>query len=162
MEIVLVIAVILVIALVIGSMDNNRPVSDWSDEKLLRMHDKLNKAANAAFMAKDYNKSGEHQEKFKEVGEEIKRRQNAAFSQKSGKSASDLSQQEQMNLMQVAAQRSAALMQETMQNNKCTEPEAKKIIASKIDAITQDFIKQGHDPDSANERAIQKILGLGT
>jgi hypothetical protein len=146
MEIVLVIAVILVIALVIGSMDNNRPVSDWSDEKLLRMHDK----------------SCEHQEKFNEVGEEIKRRQNAAFSQKSGKSASDLSQQEQMNLMQVAAQRSAALMQETMQNNKCTEPEAKKIIASKIDAITQDFIKQGHDPDSANERAIQKILGLGT
>jgi hypothetical protein len=41
MEIVIGIIVIAVIIFVIGGMDNDRPVSEWSDEKLVRMREKL-------------------------------------------------------------------------------------------------------------------------
>lgn len=70
MEIVIGIIVVLVLVFIFGGMANNRPVQDWSDEKLARMHDKL---LHVASLQTPLNK-GEHYAKAKEVENEIKRR----------------------------------------------------------------------------------------
>lgn len=75
MEITIAIIAIIVIVLFIGGVDNNRPVKDWSDEKLLRMHNKLLKASSLEYGANNFEKALELSNKAKEVEEEINKRQ---------------------------------------------------------------------------------------
>lgn len=77
MEIVIGIIVIAVIIFVIGGMDNDRPVSEWSDEKLVRMREKLQRAASANFDAGNMDSYKKHADKKQEVDDEIVRREKA-------------------------------------------------------------------------------------
>lgn len=77
MEIVLGIIVIAVIIFVVGGIDNDRPVSEWSDEKLVRMRVKLQKAASANFDAGNMDSYKKHADKKKEVDDEIVKRERA-------------------------------------------------------------------------------------
>ena len=74
MEIVLIIVAVVVILTIIGSIDNNRPVSSWSNEKLHRMHRKLARAGNASTAVGWHETAKKHDAKFLEVTEEIKKR----------------------------------------------------------------------------------------
>jgi TPR repeat protein len=77
MEIVIGIIVIAVIIFVIGGMDNDRPVSEWSDEKLVRMREKLQRAASANFDGGNMNSYKKHADKKQEVEDEIFKREKA-------------------------------------------------------------------------------------
>lgn len=77
MEIVLGIIVLAVIVFIAGGIDNNRPVSKWSDEKLVRMREKLQRAANVNFDARNMNTYKKHADKKKEVDDEIVKRERA-------------------------------------------------------------------------------------
>lgn len=74
MEIALIIVAVVVIFTIIGSIDNNRPVSSWSNEKLHRMHRKLARAGNASMAAGRHEIAKKHDAKFMEVTDEIKKR----------------------------------------------------------------------------------------
>ena len=75
MEIILGIVVIVVIIFIISSIDNNRPVSDWSDEKLHRMHGKAIRASSAAYRAGQSGQGKIYSEKADEISAEINKRQ---------------------------------------------------------------------------------------
>jgi uncharacterized membrane protein required for colicin V production len=63
MEIVIGIIIIAVIIFIIGGMDNDRPVSEWSDEKLVKMREKLQRAASANMDAGDFSAYKKHSDK---------------------------------------------------------------------------------------------------
>lgn len=75
MEIILGVIVLAIIIFVVGGIDNDRPVSEWSDEKLVRMREKLQKAASANFDAGNMESYKQHSEKKKEVDNEIIKRE---------------------------------------------------------------------------------------
>lgn len=75
MEIALfVILALVVVAFVVGGIDNNRPVSEWSDDKLSRMHGKLLHLAGLKMQAGDY-KADKNDLLLDEVKKEIVARQ---------------------------------------------------------------------------------------
>ncbi len=77
MEILIGIIVVAVIIFIIGGIDNDRPVSEWSDEKLIRMREKLQRAASANFDAGNMNAYKKHADKKQEVDNEIVKREKA-------------------------------------------------------------------------------------
>lgn len=82
MEIVLIIVGVFVLLLIFGGIDNNRPVTSWSDDKLLRMHGKLLHAARTAQDAGNMQQAKERTEKAHEVESEIRRRAESRVSTK--------------------------------------------------------------------------------
>ena len=74
MEIVISVIIIFVVILILGGLDNNRPVKSWSDAKLARMHGKLLRASSASSQAGYFEKASEQSQKAKEVEQEIERR----------------------------------------------------------------------------------------
>ncbi|MEX8503793.1 MAG: tetratricopeptide repeat protein [Leptothrix ochracea] len=77
MEIVIGIIILAIIIFVVGGIDNDRPVSKWSDEKLARMRDKLQRAASLNFDAGNMNAYKKHADKKKEVDDEVVKRERA-------------------------------------------------------------------------------------
>ena len=75
MEIILGLIVIAIIIFVVGGIDNDRPVSEWSDEKLVRMREKLENAASANFDAKNMVSYKKHTDKKKKINNEIIKRE---------------------------------------------------------------------------------------
>ena len=73
---IVVVAVVLII-LVMGGVDNDRPLSEWSDDKLVRMRVKLGNAANAHFTAQNMNNYKKYADKKVAVENEIIRREKA-------------------------------------------------------------------------------------
>lgn len=67
MEIVNCIIVVAIILFIVSGMDNDRPVSEWSDEKLVRMREKLQRAASANFDAGNMNAYKKHADKKKKL-----------------------------------------------------------------------------------------------
>jgi TPR repeat protein len=86
MEIVLIIIGIVVVILIAGGVDNNRPVSEWSDQKLMRMHGKLLHAARTAQEAGNFAQAQQRADKAAEVEDEIRRRVQSRDSQGNGSS----------------------------------------------------------------------------
>lgn len=74
MELLIIFAVLFFAVLVIGGIDNDRPVSQWSDRKLDRMHGKLLYAAKAKSAVGDHGGAKELISKAEEVLLEIGRR----------------------------------------------------------------------------------------
>lgn len=158
MEILISIVILFAIIWILGGIDNNRPVSKWSDEKLNRMYSKLHYASSAQAKAGNYNKSMEHLEKAREVEAEVLRRKQARAAKIEGEglnSSSDFSE-----LAQVIAERSMKLLESTMRENLCSEEEAKEIISKRIDQLRTMYIDNGFDQEHANERAMQELLGI--
>lgn len=75
MQILIGIIIVAAIIYIIGIIDNKRPVSDWSDEKLVRMRSKLQRAASACFDASDMAGYKKHSDKKQEVDNEIVKRE---------------------------------------------------------------------------------------
>ncbi|WP_019675178.1 hypothetical protein [Arsukibacterium perlucidum] len=144
MEIVIGIIIVVVILFVLGGMDNNRPVKDWSDDKLNRMHPKL-------MNARQY-------EKADEVKKEIERRQQE---RKAEEILNQLPQQgsSEMDMLHKMAANMAKLTQTVMAENSCSEEEANAIISKRIETIEANLKAQGLSEDEVSERAL-KELGL--
>lgn len=79
MEILIGIGVVLVLVFIFGGIANNKPVRDWPDDKLIRMHGKL---LNASKLQTNSNKRLELFNKAEEVLNEINRRQGKPPQQK--------------------------------------------------------------------------------
>lgn len=69
-----VVVAVFVVLLILGGIDNARPVKGWSDAKLMRMHGKLLLAARAAHEAGNMKQVQERMDKASEVEQEIRRR----------------------------------------------------------------------------------------
>lgn len=75
MEIIIGAIVLIGIVLFLGGLNNNRPVKEWSDDKLMRMHGKLLHTSSMASKANRSDKASELSQKAEEVKNEIIRRQ---------------------------------------------------------------------------------------
>ena len=162
MEVLAVIVVIFVIIWILGGADNNRPVSDWSDDKLLRMHRKLLYAASVQAKANKYEKIMEYTNKAKEVAEEIERRKKIKIKELGEKTLDNMTIQEFSELSRLMAEQSLNLIKVTMQTHLCSEEEAMEIISKKIERLTDDYMEQGLSKDDASEKAMQVILGMNS
>ncbi len=162
MEVLVVVVVIFVIIWILGGADNNRPVSDWSDDKLLRMHGKLLYAASAQAKADNYEKMMEHTNKAKEVAEEIERRKKIKIKELGEKTFDNMTTQEFSELSRLMAEQSLNLIKTTMQKHLCSEEEAMEKISNKIEALTKDYMEQGLNKEDASEKAMQVILGMSS
>ena len=90
MEIVIgIVVAIVVIIFMVGGVDNDRPVSKWSDEKLVRMREKLQRAASANFDAGNMNAYKRHTEKKQEVDNEIIKREESYQSKQTSEYKAD-------------------------------------------------------------------------
>ncbi len=76
MEIIIGIIILVVMVFVISAIDNSRPVSDWSDEKLYRMHDKAIRASSAAYSVGQVEQGKIYSDKADEISAEINKRKN--------------------------------------------------------------------------------------
>lgn len=160
MEIILIIVVVVVIFLVIGGIDNDRPVSDWSDEKLERMLPKLEYAASAQIQARNLDKHNEHKKKAQEVKDEIEKRKQAKIEEIGEKTFDPNNTEEFAQLAQIMAEKSMNLLRTTMQENNCSEDEAKVIVANEIETLTKENINAGMNEEEANEKAFNQLLGI--
>lgn len=162
MEILIIVVVVIAVFWIIGGIDNNRPVSSWSDEKLSRMLGKLHHAASAQLNAGNYEKSGEHSNKAKEVEEEIERRKQNRIKELGEKQFDFNNTQDFAELAQLMAEKSLNILHRTMHENSCGEEEAKEIVSKKIEALTKKYTDEGLDEEEASEKAMQELLGINS
>lgn len=160
MEIMIVVVIVLVIIFVWGGVDNNRPVKDWSDDKLSRMHGKLIYAATANSKAGNHAKASEHIKKAKEVEEEIENRKQRRIKELGDKQFDFNNTADFAELARLMAEKSFALLQKTMSEYSCSEDRAKEIVSARIDALTKDYMNKGMSEDDAGEKAMKDILGI--
>lgn len=145
---ILILIGIVVLALVFGSTDNNRPVESWSNNKLHQMHLKLLKAANAQFKLGNYADFTKHSDKAKEVDAEIKRR---------GQLLLELA----INVVKDAAlavTKLKKLIDRTIAENTCSRDEATTIVLEKLKALSTEFENQGFHRNDADEKALAQLL----
>lgn len=136
MEIVAIVVVIVVVALIVGSLDNARPVSSWSDEKLQRMYSKLVRAATAAFNAGNQEAAKKHSQKADEVMREIQARRKNATTQSVEQLADALAP-----TIRNTAQKAAEAIQKTMAEHKevpLANAAHAAALKQKISAVLQD------------------------
>ncbi len=146
---ILIVVGIAIFAFVFGTMDNNRPVANWSSDKLHRMHLKLLKAANAQFKLGNYADSTKYSDKAKEVDAEIKRR---------GQLLLELV----TNVVKdatVATAKLKKLIDRAMAENTCNRDQAAAIVSEKLGALSTEYIKQRLNQNDANEKALAQLLG---
>lgn len=141
MEIVIWVVIVIAVIFWLGGLDNNRPVKNWSDDKLIRMHPKL-------LAARQYEKS-------QEVKEEIERRAELARAN----ALLDTIQPLDIAMMQAMAKNTTILTVKTMEEHSCSEDQARTIIGERMDALKMKYTMQGCDEDTATHNAL-KELGL--
>lgn len=149
MEVIAIIVVVIVVVLVIGSFDNARPVSEWSDEKLIRMYPKLLRAGNAQT---NQQKANEHYKKAKEVEQEIKKRNLL-------REAHNTMQSLRPTIDDLSNKLASEIKKITSEKN-CSMDEAREILESKIDQAISKYKEQGMTDDQAEKAALKEFLAL--
>lgn len=169
MEIILIIAGVIIFIFIIGGISNNRPVEDWSDEKLIRMLPKLQHARSAAMNASNHGHFQRHNEKIEEIEKEIERRVELVIKQNRSKSLKEIS----MNLMSQGKIEQAGIVPHIMSNKtnekiaeiqgskNCSREAANTIMSEMIMKEQQELVKSGVSEDFSGEMAYRKIIGLG-
>lgn len=112
----------LVIVLFIGSLDNARPVSTWSDDKLKRMYGKL---LNASSAEGNREKSAQHFKKAQEVKQELEKRK----LQNAEQFAAGLADQMAPAIQEIT-QKTLEVVQRIMQEEKVSFDEAHTIMGN--------------------------------
>ncbi|WP_028672383.1 hypothetical protein [Saccharospirillum impatiens] len=162
MEIIIGIVVVVVIIMFFGGIDNNRPVTSWSNDKLERMHGKLLYAASAQAKAGNFQKSEEHSRKAQEVEQEIERRKQARIKELGEKTFDPNNTSDFAELTKIMAEKSLQLLNKTMSENSCTEDEAKEIVSQRIETLASEYVMEGMNDEDAKQKAISKILGINS
>lgn len=153
MEIALIAIVALVIvAFVVGGMDNNRPVSEWSDDKLARMHGKLVHLAGIKMKAGDY-KTDKNDLLLEEVKKEIIARQvkhemGAAFAEK-------VNERSKNN----AAAWDLAVNNHSKKNN-TTKEKSHETLSAIMPKLISKYQSMGHDQLAATDLALDEIKNI--
>ena len=169
MEIALIIAGIIIFIFIIGGMSNNRPVEDWTDEKLIRMLPKLQHARSTAMNVSNHEQAKGQDDKIKEVEAEIGRRVESVINRNKDKPLKEIS----MNLMSQGKSEQAAMVAQLMSNKtneklaeiqsskNCSREEANTIMSEMIMEEQQELFQSGVSEDFSGEMAYRKIVGLG-
>lgn len=165
MEILIVIIVVVVILFIVGGMDNNRPVSSWSDDKLHRMQEKLSYAGNASANAGQYESAQKHYEKLEEVKAEIEKRKarsvDELVTKVSGLSPVDaLNSNDMAQFIGMMGNKMAELTVRTMNENSCSEERAREIISAKIEEIESELRNQGLSENEVAEMSMKRLFSL--
>ena len=165
MEILIVIVVVVVVLFIFGGMDNSRPVSSWSDDKLHRMQEKLSYAGSAATTASQYESAKKHFDKLEEVKAEIEKRKSQRAEELVTKVAGldpvdALNSNDMAQFIGMMGSKMAELTIQTMNENSCSEEQAKEIISAKIEEIESELRSQGLSENEVAERAMKRLLSL--
>jgi len=151
--------------MIIGGIDNNRPVKEWSSEKLERMLPKLQSLASGQMSAGNYEKAKELSDKANEVIAEIGRRRNQfepktakmAFSQESRKK----NEPETPELIKLINQKSAEQIRYLQScSRNCSTEEAASILADRVEIRFQQLKNLGFPDEPAKERALFDALEI--
>lgn len=138
---------------------NFRPVSDWSDEKLQRMHKKLLKAAHTSRNVGNHDASKKYSDRAKEVLDEIGKRVNKRTPENSMNGAiAALSSKESRDIAKEYAEKTLAILEETMQEFNVGIEDAHAIISKKINELEAKHRANGLDSDDATEAAIRDLF----
>ena len=140
--VIVVIIVIVILIFVFGGMDNNRPVKDWTTEKLIRMHPKL-LAANQLDKAKEVLEEVERREEQKRADEVVNQM--------------PLPTNDEMAMMEAMANNNMKLLVKTMDENSCSEDEAKVIVSNKINELEAKYKADGSNDEEATEKALREL-----
>lgn len=179
----IIIAIVLIVAvtaamLYAGSRDNAKPISSWSDEKLLRMHGKLGRAStaqvNAGMTVENLKKAGEYLAQRTDVEQEIQRRKQKYNDQQINDLADQMApaikdvtaqvtqmampvfkEQLQMNLM-----RMLEANQKVMQEDSVTFEEAKAITRARQEQVAKGFIAQGMTQEQADAASMKEVFNI--
>ena len=146
MEIVAVVVVIFVVMLVIGSIANATPISNWSDEKLQRMYGKFLRAANP---------SNDYLRKSEEVKHEIETRKKKKAAQFATEMADQLAPS-----IHALSERAVELVQRTMQEENVGEEAAREIVGKRLIEANAKFLAQGMTEEQANGAAMKEIFNV--
>lgn len=155
MEIIAVIVVVVVVALIVGSMDNARPVSDWSDEKLARMFGKLLNASTVARRAGNNEQADAHFKKAEEVKQEIEARRKKGLTQEVEQLADAMRPQ-----IQSTAQLAASAIEKVMTEQKVNADQARAILGNRLKEAHAKYTAQGMNDEKAGEAAMKEVFRL--
>jgi hypothetical protein len=153
MEIALVaIAVVAIVIFIVGGMDNNRPVDEWSDEKLARMHEKLVRLASIKIKAGNY-KSDKNDLLLDGVKKEIIARQMAHDI--GGAVAEGVKERSQRNIKEWAE----AVENYSLKNN-TTKEKAHEILSTMMPQLIKKYHAMGHSQSDATDFALNEIKNV--
>ncbi|MEX0739055.1 MAG: hypothetical protein WD071_06920 [Pseudohongiella sp.] len=146
-------------------MDNNRPVSSWSDDKLHRMQAKLQYTGSAATKAGNYESAKKHFEKLEEVKAEVEKRKTRSaddlVTKVSGLNPVDaLNSNDMAQFIGMMGNKMAELTTRTMKENSCSEEQAKEIISARIEEIESELRHQGLSEDEVAATSMKRLLSL--
>lgn len=147
MEVIAIIVVVIVVILAIGSIDNARPVSEWSDDKLIRMYPKLLSAGNAST---NPQASNEHYKKADEVKREIEKRN---FLREANNTMQSL-----RPAIDELSNKLASEIQKIMSENHCSMDEAREIMGKKREQVISKYKEQGMTDDQAEDAELKEFL----
>jgi DNA-directed RNA polymerase subunit F len=147
-----------VVLLVIGGISNSKPVSEWSDEKLDRMHGKLLHAAQTERAVGNTEKSIEHTNKAQEVLTEIgKRMQLRDAARDANRIAERMAEPENKKAMEDLSKRTFEVLNNVMKKHNLTLPEAHEMLSKKIQELELKYLNSGLSPEAATEAAINEL-----
>ena len=154
MEIIGIVVLVIVVVLIVGSMDNARPVSSWSDEKLLRMYGKLLNASTVNNRAGNHEQANEHFKKAEEVKEEIESRRKKLLTQGVEQLADALAP-----AIRNTAQLASAAIEKVMTEQKVNVDQARAILGSRLKEAHAKYTSQGMNDEKAGEAAMKEVFG---
>lgn len=163
MEILIVIVLVIVVLFILGGMDNNRPVTSWSDDKLHRMQAKLSYAGSAAMSAGQYDSAKKHYDKLEEVKAEIEKRKTQQTSDLS-LNIKQLNKEEALRpddmprLIGIMGDKMSELTTRIMIKHSCSEAQAGDIISTKIKEMESDLRLKGLSEDQVAEALLKMLL----
>jgi DNA-directed RNA polymerase subunit F len=151
MEIVLIIIGVFVVVLIIGGISNNKPVSEWSDEKLDRMHGKLLRAAQTERAVGNTNKA---QEVLTEIGKRMQLRDAA---RDANRIAERMAEPENKKAIEDLSNKTFEVLNNAMKKHNLTLPEAHEMLSKKIQELELKYLNSGLSPEAATEAAINEL-----
>ena len=153
MEIVFVIVLVIIAILVIGSLDNARPLSSWSDEKLERMaHKYLNAARANSFGTPAATK---YLQQAQSVQEEIAKRKSAKAESTISHLAAAMGP-----MLHEAGQKMAETVEKTIKAEGVDLETARAIVGKRLNDSEQKFLAAGLGQDEAMQAAMKEVLDL--
>lgn len=160
MEIILIVVGVVVLLFVIGGIDNNRPVTSWSDEKLTRMHDKLIHAARTAQAAGNMEQAKSSLDKANEVKLEVQRRtKDKEMNSKIDEAVQIANDPEMNSILADIGIKMGYIYHAAQKKYDIPESEAYEVIDQELIDVEKKYQQQGYDEDSSTIKAVEEIYG---
>lgn len=161
MEIILIVVGIFTAVMIMGGIDNNRPVKDWSTEKLERMLPKLQRVSHGQKSSGNHEKAEEIDQKIAEIAGEMQRRK-MLFSmlENSLQNGTDASGKAEKILVEVNWKSTNEIrkIQSCLRN--CYMEEASSILADRVNIRYKQLKNLGYPNETAKERALFDALEI--